>query len=372
MRPCALSGWRLLGLQLVAGLVGSVVAAESIVIKAVEGLQFDIKQFAVEPGEKVTLTFENADSSDMAHNLVITIPGAKDVVATAAIELGSEAEKLGYVPKMPEVLFAVPSLHPPEKRTITFTAPKTAGVYPYVCTLPGHAGVMFGAMYVGTPMPAEVAPVVTDGDTPAHDHAAMGHQMGAPAPHAYPLNRPFLYRMFMPDAGPAAIAVALPGKVNYCWDAGECRFRYVWIGECVDNTPYWKGNGNGLAKLLGPVAYRAPSGAALRLQAERDPVVRFQGYRLIQGLPEFTYTIDGIAVRERISASPTGDGLIFAFTVDTDQPLTYRVDPAQNAAFTSSVGAFSAGVLRLPAKAGRSFTITMIPPATKADAGAKP
>jgi azurin len=372
MRLGALSAWRYLGLQVAAGLVTTMVAAEPIVIKAVDGLQFDIKQFAVKPGEKVSLTFENADSSDMAHNLVITAPGAKDTVAAAANDLGSEAEKQGYVPKVPEVLFAVRALHPPEKRTITFTAPTTVGVYPYVCTLPGHAAVMFGAMYVGTPMPAEATPAVTDGDTPVHDHAAMAHQMGAATPHAYPLNRPFMYRMFMPDAGPAAIAVALPGKLNYCWDAGACRFRYVWSGDCVDNTPYWKGNGNGLAKLLGPISYRAPSGSALRIEPERDPVVRFHGYHLAQGLPEFAYTLDGIAVRERITATAAGDGLLFTFTVDTDQPLTYRVDPAQGATFTSSAGAFTDGVLRLPPKAGRSFTITVIPPATRPAAGAKP
>jgi putative heme-binding domain-containing protein len=39
-------------------------------------------------------------------------------------------------------------LQPGESQAITFEAPKTPGVYPYVCTYPGHWRRMFGALYV--------------------------------------------------------------------------------------------------------------------------------------------------------------------------------------------------------------------------------
>ena len=42
------------------------------------------------------------------------------------------------------------------------------------------------------------------------------------------VTEPVVYRTFMPGASPAAFAVALPGNQFYCWDAGECRLRYVW------------------------------------------------------------------------------------------------------------------------------------------------
>ncbi|MCD8535592.1 MAG: hypothetical protein LR011_12735 [Verrucomicrobia bacterium] len=63
--------------------------------------------------------------------------------------------------------------------------------------------------------------------------------------------RPKIQRIFMPDAGPAAIAVALPGDLSYCWDAGACQLRYVWKGQFIDPWPVWKGNGNALASLQG-------------------------------------------------------------------------------------------------------------------------
>src|SRR5687767_5561030 len=50
--------------------------------------------------------------------------------------------------------------------------------------------------------------------------------------------RPQVLRIFMPDASPAAIAVALPGDLSFCFDASECRLRYVWKGGFIDGFPY--------------------------------------------------------------------------------------------------------------------------------------
>ena len=55
---------------------------------------------------------------------------------------------------------------------------------------------------------------------------------------------------------PAAIAVALPGKVSYCFDAAECRLRYAWTGGFIDGSPYWKGNGSSQAAVTGEIVYR--------------------------------------------------------------------------------------------------------------------
>jgi hypothetical protein len=50
-----------------------------------------------------------------------------------------------------------------------------------------------------------------------------------------------------------------------------------------------------------------------------------------------------------------------SFVVDSDKPLFYVVDAAQSALFSSSVGAFVDGTLTVPAKNGRSFSVTLIP-----------
>ena len=46
--------------------------------------------------------------------------------------------------------------------------------------------------------------------------------------------RPLIQRIFMPEAGPAAIAVAVNDELHFCWDAGECRLRYIWKGDFID------------------------------------------------------------------------------------------------------------------------------------------
>ncbi len=109
----------------------------TISINAVGGLQYDLVRFKVKPGVKVKIIFTNKD--DMSHNLVITQPGARLKVVNAAIALGNDGAKMNYIPKLPEVLWSVPILSPGETKTITFIAPKKEGVYPYVCTYPGHA-----------------------------------------------------------------------------------------------------------------------------------------------------------------------------------------------------------------------------------------
>ena len=113
------------------------------------GLQFDKPRFAVEPGQEVLLTFKNVD--EMAHNLVIVAPGKRLEVVLASITLPPET---GYIPKSDAVLWHTPVLKPDETAELKFTAPKTKGVYPYVCTFPGHGLLMYGAMYVGVKFPA--------------------------------------------------------------------------------------------------------------------------------------------------------------------------------------------------------------------------
>lgn len=338
--------------------VASLQAAEpavskEITIKAISGLQYDVKRFAIEPGASVSIRFINDDATDMPHNLVFTKPGKRMDVVNAAMAMGADAIATGFVPPGPDVIASIPEVKPHAEAKLTFTAPKEPGIYPYVCTYPGHGLIMFGDLYVGVSMPTE-KPVA---------EKEPGN------PHAYPLTRPYLYRLFMPDSNPASVAIMLPGELNLCWDAAACRPRYLWRGAGVDISAYWKGNGSGRVKLVGDKVWSAGSEIPLRLSKNKAPVVAFNGYALMQGYPEFRYTIDGVAVKELVKEHEGGKGLISSFVVDSDKPLYYVVDPAQNALFSSSVGAFADGTLSVPAKQGRSFSITLAVPAAKAATG---
>jgi azurin len=334
-------------LLLALAVLGAASATEqAVTIKAISGMQYDTKRLAIAPGTVVKLTFVNDDATDMPHNFVLTRPGKRLDVVNAAAALGADALKLGFVPKIPEVIAAIPETKPHTTATLTFTVPSEPGIYPYVCTYPGHGFIMFGDLYAGVPMPAE--PV------------AKAEDPGKPQ-HAYPLVRPYLYRLFMPDSGPASLAIMLPGDLNLCWDAGQCRPRYLWRGAGVDATGYWKGNGSGKVKLVGDKLWTAGPGVPLRLSPGKEPAVSFKGYALIQGYPELRYEIDGVAVKELVHEHENGKGLALSFQVDSDKPVFYVVDPAQSGQHASSVGAFKDGVLAVPAKLGRSFSVTVVP-----------
>ena len=111
---------------------------------------FDLEEFTVRAGGPVEITFENIDV--MPHNVVVTRPGALEEVGRAA---DAEAERnpatavaSGYVPKTPLVLFKTGLIQPGGTEVLSFTAPKSPGLYPFVCTFPGHWILMKGTMRV--------------------------------------------------------------------------------------------------------------------------------------------------------------------------------------------------------------------------------
>ena len=53
-----------------------------------------------------------------------------------------------FVPQSPKVLAGSRLMQPRDSQRLSFTAPKEPGVYPYVCTYPGHWRRMYGALYV--------------------------------------------------------------------------------------------------------------------------------------------------------------------------------------------------------------------------------
>jgi azurin len=320
-------------------------------IKAVAGLRFDPPRFHVKPGAKVKLTLSNAD--DMAHNLVFTTPDARMEIVTAAMTMPITPEAQ-FIPKSDKVLWHIGVLTPGQEAEIEFTAPEKEGVYPYVCTYPGHGLIMYGAMYVAKG--GELPPLTKDTNVPE-----LWRQLGAKL-HAYEPQRPYLYRTFMRDSGPASIAVALPPDQAYCWDAGACRLRYAWRGGFVDPLPHWTGNGDAFAEVTGRIYYRAGSAFPLRIgRADAVPTrVKFHGYRLVERAPEFHYEVEGLHVYELILAPQQGSGLERRFRVlEVKAPVFFVAEENAGAMFASSAGRFVNGVLQLSANEARDFTVTM-------------
>ncbi|MDB6076561.1 MAG: hypothetical protein JWO82_308 [Akkermansiaceae bacterium] len=135
--------------------------------------------------------------------------------------------------------------------------------------------------------------------------------------------RPRVQRIFMPDASPAAIAVALPGDLSFCFDAGDCRLRYVWKGGFIDALDHYKGNGNALAKLKGDVLYREGE-FPLSGGSTVSSTPKFLGYSMSEGIPIFRYLRDGVEYSEKITPLPDGSGIQREFTTKGSTALILK------------------------------------------------
>jgi putative heme-binding domain-containing protein len=111
---------------------------------------FSTDRLVVQAGRPVEFVFENTDI--MPHNFVITRPGVLEEVGTAAEAFATQpgAAEKHYVPPVGggKLLLASKLLAPQQAQQLRFTAPTEPGVYPYVCTYPGHWRRMYGALYV--------------------------------------------------------------------------------------------------------------------------------------------------------------------------------------------------------------------------------
>ncbi|WP_428665398.1 plastocyanin/azurin family copper-binding protein [Runella sp.] len=327
----------------------------TITLQAITGLQFDLVRISLKPLQKVTIIFKNTD--DMAHNLVFTKPDKRLSVAEAAIKMGDKGQAANYVPESEDVLAASKILIPNTTETFTFTAPIAEGVYPYVCTYPGHGYVMYGALYVTTkPLP----PLATDPTIPPSRQNSE-RILAISSPHPFALEYPLLYRTFMPDCSPAAIAVALTSTHSYCFDAGKCYLRYAWAGGFVDNTDHWKGNGNAFAKIQGTIYFKDNVTYPLRVgKVDKLPKVSFKGYSLVNRLPTFNYTLDDIEVKETLKSLANEEGLtrIFTFTKPTVQLTYFVIKTDDGITYKSSTGKWQNDTLTLP-KGTTRVTLTM-------------
>jgi putative heme-binding domain-containing protein len=113
-----------------------------------ERMSYDKDVIAVKAGKPVEFLFENFDL--MPHNLVITQPGALEEIGMMAEASATDPEfaKRYFVPNSKKVLLSSVLLQARETQRLSFTAPTEPGVYPIVCTYPGHFRRMYAALYV--------------------------------------------------------------------------------------------------------------------------------------------------------------------------------------------------------------------------------
>jgi mono/diheme cytochrome c family protein len=129
-------------------------------------------------------------------------------------------------------------------------------------------------------------------------------------------DEPVIYRNFIEGAGPRAIGVGYPEKLNLAFDAQGLRLALLWHGGFIDAARHWTGRGAGFEKPLGDRVLALPDGPPLaRLATPEAPWPKevtsdvprqFGGYRLDSARrPIFLYTWEGVRVEDELR--PTGE-----------------------------------------------------------------
>lgn len=124
--------------------IENVAISNAWTVQGNDQMKFDTELIHVKAGEDVTLTFKNAGTmpiESMGHNFVILKPGVD--LATFGAEAAGAADNQ-YIPKtsLSSIVAHTKLLGPGEEDVITFNLGK--GVYTYICSFPGHYGVMQG------------------------------------------------------------------------------------------------------------------------------------------------------------------------------------------------------------------------------------
>ena len=118
-----------------------------IIINSSDLMKFDQNELRVFEGQKITLTLNHTGKMSkeiMGHNFVLL---KKETNLNDFAQRAMLARDNEYIPDGNETIAYTKMIGGGESDTITFTAPEK-GSYTYICTFPGHYGLMRGVLIV--------------------------------------------------------------------------------------------------------------------------------------------------------------------------------------------------------------------------------
>src|SRR5690606_1747243 len=124
--------------------IENVALSNTWTIEGNDQMKFNIELMRVKAGEPVEVTLKNVGEmpkESMGHNFVVLQPNV-DLPTFGGEAAAASADD--YIPKssLSSIVAHTKLLGPGEEDKITFTLEK--GVYPFICSFPGHYGVMQG------------------------------------------------------------------------------------------------------------------------------------------------------------------------------------------------------------------------------------
>lgn len=161
-----------------------------------------------------------------------------------------------------------------------------------------------------------------------------------------------LYRNFIEGAGPRAIGVGYPEKVNIAFDANTLSPALIWQGDFIDASKHWEGRGEGFQGPAGYSVIHLPDGPPIAtLDSESTPwpellkannVIRaagidFKGYSLDKvRRPTFMYVMNN----GNVSVRDFYEGALTKESADSmlKRTLTLEAKAAENIFIRLAVG----------------------------------
>ena len=118
-----------------------------IIINSSDLMKFDKNELIVFEGQEITLTLNHTGKMNkeiMGHNFVLL---KKETDLDDFAQRAMLARENEYIPDGNETIAYTKMIGGGESDTITFSAPEK-GSYTYICTFPGHYGLMKGILIV--------------------------------------------------------------------------------------------------------------------------------------------------------------------------------------------------------------------------------
>ena len=112
-------------------------------------MQYSTNEIKVKAGQEVTLTLRHIGKMDlkvMGHNFVLLKPGTE--IPAFSLYAANAGEPKDWIPNDgKDVIVHTKMIGGGQSTSISFTAPE-AGIYDFICSFPGHSGVMKGKFIV--------------------------------------------------------------------------------------------------------------------------------------------------------------------------------------------------------------------------------